>query len=100
MSWWVLWYLKGGGVEPMRLDSSGGMDQFPRGIRQYVRRWAEARAAGHHWRGHAWDTGAHGRADHHTFIRLHFVRHAGLHHQVWAAFAHHSHLITVVIHVR
>lgn len=98
MLWWVLWKIPGGTV-PMLLGRTGPVQWFPRGIREYTRRWAEVRAAGRHWRGRAWDIGSlNGKADRHTLIRLHLIRHHG-HHEVWAAFAHHSYLLSVLIHV-
>ena len=101
MLWWALWKIKGGPEPLLMTTHHGPIGYFPHGIRQYVRRWAHVRAAGHHWRGRAWDIRTlAGKADRHTFVRLHFIRHAAHHHEVWAAFAHHVHLLSVVIYVR
>lgn len=100
MLWWALWQFQGQPLPLLMTTTSGPGGVFPGGIREYVRRWAHTLAAGHHWRGRAWDIGSlNGKVDRHTFVRLHLMRHVG-HHEVWGAFAHHVHLISVLIYVR
>ena len=81
-------------------NRSGHFGDWPETIRQYARRWARARAAGrelaHH--AHAWDTSSLYNCNRHTLIHLRLMRHVS-HREVWAAFAHHSWLLSVVIHV-
>ena len=92
MVWWVLLRIHG--------STAGLWLGQKHAIRHYVRLWAKVRAAGHHWHGKAWDISTWpGTSSPHTFVRLHLLRHVGRHHEVWAAFVHHSYLISVLIHV-